>query len=78
MIKITKTKALSLSMVVSLAISGMANANVTNNDILNDQMTTEDVVSYGLGLKGQRYSPLKKINTDTVKDMRTAWVFSLN
>ena len=77
MIKITKTKALSLSMVVSLAISGMANANVTDKDILNDQMTTEDVVSYGLGLKGQRYSPLKKINTDTVKDMRTAWVFSL-
>ncbi len=73
----TKTKALSLSMMVSLAVSGMANAGVTNKDILNDQATTDDVVSYGLGLKGQRYSPLTKINTDTVKDMRTAWVFSL-
>ena len=28
---------------VSLAISGMANANVTDKDILNDQMTTDDV-----------------------------------
>ncbi|MBL0709948.1 MAG: PQQ-dependent methanol/ethanol family dehydrogenase [Colwellia sp.] len=77
MSKMTKTKALSLSMMVSLAVSGMANAGVTNKDILNDQATTDDVVSYGLGLKGQRYSPLTKINTDTVKDMRTAWVFSL-
>jgi len=77
MSKMTKTKALSLSMMVSLAIPSVANASVTNKDILNDQMTTNDVVSYGLGLKGQRYSPLKKINTDTVKDMRTAWVFSL-
>jgi len=77
MIKTTKTKALSLSMMVSLAISGMANAGVTNKDILNDQMTTNDVVSYGLGLKGQRYSPLTKINTDTVKEMRPVWSFSL-
>ena len=77
MIKTTKTKALSLSMMVSLAISGMANAGVTNKDILNDQMTTDDVVSYGLGLKGQRYSPLKKINTETVKEMRPVWSFSL-
>ena len=74
MIKTTKTKALSLSMIVSLAITGMANANVTSKDILNDQMTTDDVVSYGLGLKGQRYSPLKKINTETVKEMRPVWL----
>jgi len=77
MSKMTKTKTLSLSMMVSLAIPSVVNASVTNKDILNDQVTTNDVVSYGLGLKGQRYSPLKKINTDTVKDMRTAWVFSL-
>jgi len=77
MIKKTKTKALSLSMMVSLAISGMVHASVNNKDIINDQMTTNDVVSYGLGLKGQRYSPLKKINTETVKEMRPVWSFSL-
>ena len=77
MIKTTKTKALSLSMMVSFALTGMANANVTDKDILNDQATTDDVVSYGLGLKGQRYSPLSKINTETVKDMRPVWAFSL-
>ncbi len=77
MITTSKRKALSLSMIVSLALTGMANANVTNKDILKDQMTTDDVVSYGLGLKGQRFSPLKKINTDTVKEMRPVWAFSL-
>ena len=77
MITAGKTKVLSLSMAISLALTGLANANVTNKDIANDQMTTEDVVSYGLGLRGQRYSPLEKINTDTVKEMRPVWSFSL-
>jgi len=77
MITTSKRKALSLSMIVSLALTGVAHAKVTNKDILNDQATTDDVVSYGLGLKGQRYSPLKKINTETVKEMRPVWSFSL-
>ena len=77
MITAGKTKILSLSMAISLALTGIASANVTNKDIANDQMTTNDVVSYGLGLRGQRYSPLDKINVDTVKDMRPVWAFSL-
>ena len=77
MITAGKTKVLSISMAISFALTGLANANVTDKDIANDQMTTNDVVSYGLGLRGQRYSPLSKINTDTVKDMRPVWAFSL-
>ncbi len=77
MITAGKTKVLSLSMAISLALTGLAHANVTNKDIINDQMTTDDVVTYGLGLKGQRYSPLNKINTNTVKEMRPVWSFSL-
>lgn len=77
MITAGKTKVLSLSMAISLALTGLAHANVTNKDITNDQMTTDDVVTYGLGLKGQRYSPLDKINTETVKEMRPVWSFSL-
>ena len=75
-----KSMKLSLSLSIScltLALSSAANANVTDKDITNDQMTTKDVVSYGLGLKGQRYSPLTTINTDTVDEMRPAWAFSL-
>lgn len=77
MIKTRKNNKLSLSLCITLALCGTASANVTNKDIANDQMTTDDVVSYGMGLQGQRYSPLTKINTSTVKEMRPAWAFSL-
>ncbi len=49
---------------------------VTDKDILSDQSTTGDVVSYGLGPRAQRFSPLKKINKKTVKKMHPAWAFS--
>ena len=49
---------------------------VTWEDIRNDQQTTGDVVSYGLGPRAQRYSPLDKINMETVKDLVPAWSFS--
>ncbi|MBY4675852.1 PQQ-dependent methanol/ethanol family dehydrogenase [Marinobacterium arenosum] len=64
------------TLVAALSMAGMANAGVTDQDILNDQMTTDDVVSNGLGPKGQRFSPLKAVNTDTVKDLRPVWSFS--
>lgn len=77
MITAGKNKILSLSIAMSLTFTGLANAGVTDKDIANDQMTTNDVVTYGLGLKGQRYSPLDKINTETVKQMHPVWSFSL-
>jgi len=49
---------------------------VSDSDILNDQQTTEDVVSYGMGPHAQRYSPLKKINADTVSRLVPAWSYS--
>ena len=77
MIKTCKNNKLSLSLCITLALCGTASANVTDKDIANDQVTTHDVVSYGMGLKGQRYSPLSMINTSTVKEMRPVWAFSL-
>ena len=44
------------------AMTGMAQAKVTDKDIVNDQATPGDVVSYGLGPRGQRFSPI-----DTMK-----------
>ena len=51
-------------------------AAVTDEDIINDQATTNDVVSYGLGPRGQRYSPLDKINAETIKNLVPVWSFS--
>jgi hypothetical protein len=51
-------------------------ADVTDADILNDAKTTGDVVSFGLGTQGQRYSPATQINTKTVKNLVPAWSMS--
>jgi alcohol dehydrogenase (cytochrome c) len=72
-----KAKALSLSVLVSFAFAGSVNAQVTDNDIVNDHLTTNEVVTNGLGLHGQRYSTLDTINTQTVEDIRPVWAFSL-
>jgi len=53
-----------------------AMAAVTDKDIENDAKTTGDVLSWGMGTQGQRYSPLTKINAQTVKDLVPAWSFS--
>ncbi len=49
---------------------------MTEQDILNDATTPEDVVTYGLGPKAQRYSPLKAIDKESVKSLVPAWSFS--
>ncbi len=65
------------SLAIALAGIGAAQAaGVTDEDILKDAETTQQVVTHGLGTKGQRYSPLAKVNVDTVKDLVPVWAFS--
>ncbi|HEY9193413.1 MAG TPA: PQQ-binding-like beta-propeller repeat protein, partial [Methyloversatilis sp.] len=54
----------------------MTQAGVTVADIDNDAKSTGDVLSWGMGTEGQRYSPLSKINTKTVKRLVPAWSYS--
>ena len=63
---------------LALATVGTVQAReVTDNDILKDGTgITSQVVTYGLGTKGQRYSPLAKVNTSTVKNLVPVWSFS--
>jgi alcohol dehydrogenase (cytochrome c) len=51
-------------------------ATVTSNDVLNDVKSTEDVLSNGMGLQGQRYSQLTQVNKETVKNLVPVWNFS--
>lgn len=51
-------------------------APVTSNDVLNDVKSTGDVLSNGMGLQGQRFSPLTQVNKETVKDLVPVWNFS--
>lgn len=51
-------------------------APVTNMEILNDEKSTGDVLTNGMGLRGQRFSPLTQVNKETIKDLVPVWNFS--
>lgn len=66
-----------LSALVMAALGALqANATVTDSMIEQDAKTGSDVLSYGLGTQGQRFSPLTQVNTSTVKNLVPAWSFS--
>lgn len=65
-----------LFMCAILASTPAQAEGVTFEDILNDQKTTDDVVSYGLGPRAQRWSPLNKINKENVGGLVPVWSFS--
>ncbi|GAB3444753.1 PQQ-dependent methanol/ethanol family dehydrogenase [Insolitispirillum peregrinum] len=67
--------ALTTVLAVSAPLAAQA-AGVTDQDILNDAKTPKDVVTYGMGTQGQRFSPLTALNVDTVKNLHAAWSFS--
>ncbi|SDX32503.1 PQQ-dependent methanol/ethanol family dehydrogenase [Marinobacter mobilis] len=60
---------------LALAVSLGAHA-VTDEDIMNDHTTTDDVVSYGMGLQGQRYSPMTTLNSSNVQNLQPVWAFA--
>ena len=63
-----------------LALSALsatnATAGVTNDEILNDATNTKQVVTDGMGLQAQRFSPLNQVNLKTIKSLVPAWTFS--
>ena len=61
---------------LSVGLALPAIAEVTEQDILNDAKTTDDVVTYGLGPQAQRFSPIKTLNRDNIKGLVPAWSFS--
>jgi len=67
---------LSAMVATALAIPAVASANVTDAMIQNDAKSTGDILSWGMGTEGQRYSPLKDINVSNVGKLVPAWSFS--
>ncbi len=60
---------------LALAVSFGAQA-VTDKDLMSDHETTGDVLTYGMGHQGQRFSPLKSLNSSNVKSLQPVWAFS--
>ncbi len=77
-IKYPRQRAVGIAMLLAatFAASPAMAKDVTNADILNDAKTVGDVVSFGLGTQGQRFSPLTAVNTDSVKNLVPAWSMS--
>jgi len=50
----------------------------TAEELRNDEKTPGDVLVYGMGYAGQRFSPLTQINKDTVRRLVPVWGYSLS
>ena len=66
-----------IAVTATVMATGAANANVTEEDLANDQADTARVLTNGMGRHLQRYSPLDTLNKDNVKNLVPAWAFSL-
>ena len=47
------------------------------DDLKNDKSTPGDILTYGMGYDLTRHSPLKRINSENVKNLRPVWTYSL-
>jgi alcohol dehydrogenase (cytochrome c) len=72
-----KRSILATASILALTLAHGATANVTEEMLANDQASTEDVLTNGMGRDLQRYSPLTILNKDNVANMVPAWAFSL-
>jgi alcohol dehydrogenase (cytochrome c) len=65
-----------LTVLIAATQLGAQAAGVNNAMIENDAKSTGDVLSWGLGPQGQRYSPLAQVNTRTVRNLVPVWNMS--
>ena len=66
-----------LAVTMGVLAAGVAQADVTEEDLLNDTASVGDVLTNGMGRHLQRYSPLEILNKDNVENLVPAWAFSL-
>ena len=70
-------RSMAFAALLSAALSFAAFAQ-TAEDLRNDEKTPGDVLVYGMGYAGQRFSPLTQINKDTVRRLVAVWGYSLS
>jgi alcohol dehydrogenase (cytochrome c) len=62
---------------VIFALSSVSALAQTSQDLKADAGTTGDVLVYGMGYSGQRFSPLTQINKENVSRLVPVWAYSL-
>ncbi|EHP39883.1 Pyrrolo-quinoline quinone [Cupriavidus basilensis OR16] len=65
-----------MMVLAATAASLAAQAAVTDAMIENDAKSPGDVLSWGMGTQGQRFSTLNRINTKNISQLVPAWSFS--
>lgn len=71
----SKAKAFTLGLIAA-ALTHVAGAAVTDAQLANARTQTSEVLTWGVTLDGQRYSPLDNINTKNVARLVPAWSMS--
>jgi alcohol dehydrogenase (cytochrome c) len=66
--------ALLTTTLAALPIAALAQ---TADDLKNDEKTPDNVLVYGMGYSGQRFSPLTQINKDNVRRLVPVWSYSM-
>ena len=66
-----------LAALLSAAIPITALAQ-TADELKNDEKTPGDVLVYGMGYSGNRYSPLTQINKQNISRLVPVWAYSLS
>ncbi|MGQ0620134.1 MAG: PQQ-dependent methanol/ethanol family dehydrogenase [Panacagrimonas sp.] len=61
---------------IAIASGSAFAGGVTDAMISGDATSTGDVLTVGLGNSGQRFSPLKSVNSENIGDLVPAWSFS--
>jgi len=69
-------RSLLFAAVLSSALPSAALAQ-TADDLKDDEKTPSDVLVYGMGYSGDRFSPLTQINKDNVSKLVPVWAYSL-
>ncbi|MRU14572.1 PQQ-dependent dehydrogenase, methanol/ethanol family [Roseovarius sp. A21] len=66
-----------MATVAGVLATSTAHAEVSEEDLANDQTITSQIVTNGMGRHLQRYSPLDTLNKDNIDKLVPAWAFSL-
>ena len=74
MIRTGRTASLAIAFTAALTTSAFSQ---TADDLKNDHLTPGDVLVYGMGYSGQRYSPLTQINKENVAKLVPVWGYSI-
>ena len=72
-----RTTLLSAVLTTVLAAVPFAALAQTADDLKNDEKTPDNVLVYGMGYSGNRYSPLTQITKDNVGKLVPVWSYSL-